>query len=190
MLQAHVRAISWRFESSRRHHVSTIKIHKMNPELFNNIDVVGIYGAVIGTLIFLWELFKAYLKRRRIIVHGGCTLLQLANGQWKSCLSATVTNQSNMNYDIESIWFIGQMGNKILQARDDYPQLAPGGGYTFRFHRHCLGNNGYEQTLNSKRIVIQTTDRKIWKSKLFPYYDGTLIKRWWQYRIQKKKFKS
>lgn len=146
------------------------------------VDNLDIYAASVASIVFLWDVFKFRADRRKIIIY--CELLDTdyavskynKTKKWVNPLRIFVTNRSNQNCTIQSFSYF----YNTLQESDEYlnrlPQeVAPGSCFTFEFNM----KNTKEHIPISlcKYIQIKTSDGKIWESKIYPFYDGNILKR-------------
>lgn len=153
-----------------------------------NIDFVAIYGAIVATLVLVWDFVKYFSDRRKIIIK--CNrqkselLDRLTIGGCDPDLSITITNQSNRNCDIESISFVIIDKNKEYnppEAEGLPIRLDSGGSFNFSLYKYKEGVF-YQEALNCKQIEVQISDGQIWKSKKYPFFEGIFFRRWWAFR--------
>ncbi len=138
-------------------------------------DWIGIYWAIVGSVAFFWEILQAYLKRKNIKIVGSLKIVLVKDESlwWnraKDCISAVVTNESDRNCVVQTLWFIDKNWNKMSHMRPDFPQkIEPGAGYSFDFYEEHIGAQWKDKILNCRRIEALTSDNKIWRSQKNPY---------------------
>lgn len=162
---------------------------------FNNLNlIITGYAAIVATGVFVWNIIKFYAERSKIIIH--CDLntdyaISKYNKtkKWENPLKIFVTNRSNQNCTIQSLSYF----YNTLQESDEYlsrlPQeIAPGSCFTFEFNMKDIKR--HIPLSLCRYIQIKTSDGKIWESKIYPFYDGNILKRSILRYKEKKQWKS
>lgn len=158
-----------------------------------NIDFVGVYAAIIASLVFFWDIIKFCTERRKIIVKTELLdkekikkIRKIRNQSWVNGMNIIITNQNNQNVVIQKIIFVDHNNEKKEEIRSDLPkEISSGGSHTFSFDSGYYKGSEYIYNLSTKKVVIQTSDDKTWSSKKFPFIEGNIISRWWEFRKYK-----
>ena len=156
-----------------------------------NIDPIGVYAAIVATFVFIWDIIKFLISKRKIIIRVECLNKDQVQKKfalkkvWINPLRIIVTNQSSQNCTVNNIWVDEQERITV-----DLPkEITAGGSYIFEFTEK-YGSIESIALSASKKIRIQTSDGKVWSSASFPFLEGNLISRWWEFRTLKKYINS